>query len=275
MSGGMKKMREHIHAVKNIQKITSSMKAVSTSKFSRSEKKLRLSRPLGEAAKHFYVVSGFKVEGAVPHTTIMAVSSDRGLCGAMHTRVCGQVLKSGRSYVKENKSFDIVCIGEKAKFILSFEFGQNISMVVNGIGHRAPIFADASKIISRVFTGDPYIQGQIMFPLFKNMVEFKVSSLWLYSMPFILSSKAILSYEFEDQEFPSYLEFSQVVLLYFALCETYLVELAQRISAMSNASRNAKEMTSKLALVANRKRQQMVTTEICDIVSGASVITAK
>ncbi|XP_014292399.1 ATP synthase subunit gamma, mitochondrial [Halyomorpha halys] len=275
MSGGMKKMREHISAVKNIQKITSSMKSVSSSKFARSEKKLKLSRHLGEAAKHFYVVSSFKVQEAVPHTTLVAVSSDRGLCGAMHTKVCGQVLKFARSYLKENKSFDIVCLGEKSKFILSFEYGTKISMVVNGIGHTAPTFSDASKIVSRVFGGDPYMQGNIVFPLFKNMAEFNVSSLWVYSMPFILSTTAILSYEYEHEEFPSFLEFSQVVLLYFALCETYLVELAQRISAMSNASRNANEMTSKLALVANRKRQQMVTTELSDIVSGAAVISSK
>ena len=275
MSGGMKKMREHIHAVKNIHKITASMKAVSTSKFAKSEKLLRLSKPFGQAANHFYVVSEFIVDGAIPHTTFVALTSDRGLCGSMHSKVCIQIHKESVSLAKEKRSFDIVCLGEKAKFILSFEHSHNISMVVNGIGHRAPTFSDASSIIDKVFKKDPYMQGHIVFPLFKNMVEFKISSLWLYSMPFLLNSKALLLYEFEDDDFPSFLEFSQVILLYFAMCQTYLVELAQRISAMSNASKSASNMSNKLSLLANRKRQQMVTAELMEIVSSAQVIASK
>ena len=49
-------------------------------------------------------------------------------------------------------------------------------------------------------------------------------------------------------------------------------ETAQRMNAMENASKNAGEMYGKVELQFNRARQAKITTELCEIISGASAV---
>lgn len=255
MSAGLKYMKEHVKAVQNIQKITQSMKVVSAAKFAKYDKILRLARPLGLAANQFYALSNLKRELIPPHISFFAVTSDRGLCGSMHSKVC-RMVTAGLQETSTNH--DIICIGEKAKSILLMEKSDVISLVVNGIGHRAPTFRDASRIVTYTFKPDDYIQGNIVYPKFRNMVTFDIDQLTVYSLPILLTSKHLIRYEFDSKEdLTSYLEFSQVSLIYYCLCETYLVELSARMTAMSNAAKNAGSMTRNLKLELNRKRQQM------------------
>lgn len=273
MSAGLKQMKEHVKAVRNIKKITQSMKVVAAAKFSKSEKTLRLSKSLGMGAMYFYTLSKFREELSVLNTSVFAITSDRGLCGSMHARVCKQV----KSHVKSLKQkSSIVCIGEKAKAILQFELSSSITLIVNGIGHRAPSFMDASKIVSRAFKPDEFMQGDLIYAKYKNMVSFEVDKIELYSLRALLTAKGLLAYELDgNEDLLSFLEFSQVTIMYYALCQTYLVELSSRIMAMSNASKNAESMAIRLQLGVNRKRQSAITNELIDIVSGAQVVVGK
>lgn len=271
MSSGLKIMKEHVKAVSNIKKITSSMKVVAAAKYAKSEKKLRSARPYGVAAYYFVEVSKIKSELVSPHITVLAVTSDRGLCGSMHAKVCKQV--KSNIQILTGKTYDIVCVGERARSILQFDLKDNISYVVNGIGHKAPKFSDASKIVIKTFKNDSHVQGNIIFPKFKNMVSFDVEQLVIYGLPLMLNSKVLMRYELEaDDDTISYFEFIQASIMYYALCETFLVELSSRITAMSNASKNASTMTQKLLIEMNRKRQSLITNELIDIVSGAEVL---
>jgi len=73
----------------------------------------------------------------------------------------------------------------------------------------------------------------------------------------------------------SYIEFSTVSLLFFAMVENTLCEHSARMIAMDAASKNVKTLNEKLSLDYNRKRQFKITSDLIDIVSGSQVITGK
>ena len=58
-------------------------------------------------------------------------------------------------------------------------------------------------------------------------------------------------------------------LIYGAMVESYACEQSARMTAMDNATTNAKEMIRELTLAYNRVRQAAITQEITEIVSGA------
>merc|ERR1711962_1351535 len=81
-------------SVKNIQKITQSMKMVSAAKFARAEKDLKAARPLGEAAQHFYDQAEVSCDKESPKTLYVAITSDRGLAGGAHSSICKTIKRN-------------------------------------------------------------------------------------------------------------------------------------------------------------------------------------
>ena len=57
--------------------------------------------------------------------------------------------------------------------------------------------------------------------------------------------------------------------LHQAWLETLTGEMASRMTAMDNATRNAKDMLSDLSLEYNRTRQAQITTELTEIIAGS------
>ncbi len=127
----LKAIAIRLKSVKNIQKITQSMKMVSAAKYSRAERDLKAARPYGDGAKAFYeqaqvgrdeegqpkAVEAAKA-GEQPKELFVALTSDRGLCGAIHSSIC----KSIRSELNEKPSLDnvgIICVGDKSRAQLS------------------------------------------------------------------------------------------------------------------------------------------------------------
>ncbi|GIY08798.1 ATP synthase subunit gamma, mitochondrial [Caerostris extrusa] len=87
----LKDIRMRLKSVKNIQKITQSMKMVSAAKYARAERDLKKARPFGEGASSFYESAEVKGDPNKPGTMIIAVTSDRGLCGAVHSSVSKRI----------------------------------------------------------------------------------------------------------------------------------------------------------------------------------------
>merc|ERR1712156_1174047 len=75
-------------SVTNIQKITMSMKMVSAAKYARAERDLKAARPLGEAASVFYDQAEVSCEKEQPKNLYVAITSDRGLAGGVHSSIC-------------------------------------------------------------------------------------------------------------------------------------------------------------------------------------------
>merc|ERR1712141_868758 len=89
----LKAIAIRLKSVKNIQKITQSMKMVSAAKYARAERDLKAARPYGTGAQSFYEQAkiGEEPEGAptpAGKELYVALTSDRGLCGGIHSSIC-------------------------------------------------------------------------------------------------------------------------------------------------------------------------------------------
>jgi F-type H+-transporting ATPase subunit gamma len=265
----LKAISMRLKSVKNIQKITQSMKMVSAAKYTKAERELKQARPYGEGAKAFYEKAEVAAEGEVKQKMIIAVTSDRGLCGACHT----QVARSIRTELCDDPSpTTVICVGDKSRAILQRVFGKNIAVVANEIGRKPPTFLDASKIAQEA-SKQEYTSGKIVFNKFKSVVSYSTSEMPLFSNDAVAAAPKLGVYDSLDSDvIQSYQEFTLASLLYYAMKEGACSEQSSRMTAMDNASKNAGEMIDKLTLTFNRTRQAVITRELIEIISGAAAL---
>jgi F-type H+-transporting ATPase subunit gamma len=268
----LKAISIRLKSVKNIQKITQSMKMVSAAKYTRAERDLKQARPYGEGSKQFYE----KAEVAVPEKTaeskrvFIAMSSDRGLCGAVHSGI-GRAI---RSELANDPDVKLICVGDKSRAILQRLFAKNILFVCNEIGRLPPQFLDASKLANEIMTcGYEFTDGKIFYNKFKSVVSYGVTNLPVFSLKTVESAEKLPVYDSLDSDvIQSYLEFSLASMLFYTFKEGACAEQSSRMTAMDNASKNAGEMIDKLTLTFNRTRQAVITRELIEIISGAAAL---
>merc|ERR1711899_308187 len=277
----LKAIAIRLKSVKNIQKITQSMKMVSAAKYARAERDLKAARPYGVGAQSFYENAqvGRDAEGKVvpaeagQKELYVALTSDRGLCGAIHSSIC----KAIRNELLEKPNLDnvaIICVGDKSRAQLARLFAKNILCVGSDIGRLPPQFGDASKVASAILnSGFEYDVGKMYYNQFKSVVSYQTSELPLHSMVAVNSAEKISLYDSLDADvLQSYMEYSLASMIYYCLKEGACSEQSSRMSAMDNSSKNAGEMIEKLTLKFNRTRQAVITGELIEIISGAAAL---
>jgi len=146
----LKAISIRLKSVKNIQKITQSMKMVSAAKYNRAERDLKQARPIGVGTKVFYEQADIQAPPEEPKKLVVAVTSDRGLCGAVHTGVSRNIRDRLLADPKERENTKIICIGEKSRAILQRLFANNILFVVSEVGRKPPTFNDAAKVAVQI-----------------------------------------------------------------------------------------------------------------------------
>lgn len=267
----LKAISIRLKSVKNIQKITQSMKMVSAAKYARAERELKQVRPIGSGAKQFYEKAEIAPPEDVPQKLVIAVTSDRGLCGAVHTSVARHIRTE---LAKDDKNIKVICVGDKSRAILSRVYGKNIIMACNEIGRLPPTFLDAAKLADAVLKSDyKFGSGEIVYNRFKSVVSYATSILPVFSLASVAAAPKLTLYDsLDDEVIQSYLEFSLASLLFYSMKEGACSEQSSRMTAMDNASKNAGEMIDKLTLTFNRTRQAVITRELIEIISGASAL---
>lgn len=146
----LKSISMRLKSVKNIQKITQSMKMVSAAKYNRAERDLRQARPLGEGAKVFYEQAEVGAPEGEPKKLLIAVTSDRGLCGAVHTGIARNIRDQLLANPADADNIKIVCIGEKSRAVLQRLFAKNLLFVGSEVGRKPPTFNDAARVAIQV-----------------------------------------------------------------------------------------------------------------------------
>lgn len=151
-------------------------------RYARAERELKQARPYGHGAQRFYEVTEIEKPAAEPKELFIAMTSDRGLCGAIHTGVA----RSIRNELTARDNIDntgIVCVGDKSRAILQRLFAKNFVFVANEIGRLPPTFLDASKIAREVLTsGYDYTHGKIVYNKFRTVVSYALSELPIFSL---------------------------------------------------------------------------------------------
>lgn len=227
------------------------------------------------AAKDFQ--AGFGKNFAPSKTTkatmplFVVVCADKGLCGAINSSVVRSVRDSiwDKDAVASGK---ILAIGDKAKSGLERNFKKMFITSCAEIGGQLqPTFRNAAVLADYVQAIE-YDVAYLTFQKFRSMIAYDTTTELLANNP---SPEAFADYEMEGDTdiLQNFGEFKTAVKLYQCLAENKASELSAKMQAMENASKNAGDMIGKLELLMNRTRQAKITTELTEIISGASAVS--
>jgi len=259
-----------LKSVKNIQKITQSMKMVSAAKYARADRELKKARPFGEGAQKFYESAEVVPPEDAKQEVIIMMTSDKGLCGAVHSNVGRRV----RATLATKPNVKLICIGDKSRAFVQRVYSQNIILTAKEIGRLPPIFEDASRIASAIIDSEyEYDAGVIYYNRSINVASYETTEIPIYNLASVSASPKLTLYDSLDNDvLQSYLEYSLASLVYYTMKENAASEQSARMTAMDSSSRNAGEMIGKLQLMFNRTRQAVITRELIEIISGASAL---
>ncbi|XP_062339100.1 ATP synthase subunit gamma, mitochondrial isoform X1 [Osmerus eperlanus] len=271
----LKDITIRLKSIKNIQKITKSMKMVAAAKYARAERQLKPARVYGTGAVALYEKADIKApEDKTGKHLIIGVSSDRGLCGAIHSNV-GKAIKSQiASLTSTGKDVMVVNVGDKLRGLLQRTHNKHLLLSCKEVGRKPPTFADASIIAAAVLNcGYEFDQGSVIFNRFRSVISYKTDQKPLYSVDTIANAESMGIYDDIDADvLRNYQEFALVNIIYYGLKESTTSEQSARMTAMDSASKNASEMIDKLTLTFNRTRQAVITKELIEIISGAAAL---
>ncbi|XP_067861212.1 ATP synthase subunit gamma, mitochondrial isoform X2 [Heptranchias perlo] len=270
----LKDITRRLKSIKNIQKITQSMKMVAAAKYARAERDLKPARVYGAGALALYEKADIQAPEDQPKHLIVGVSSDRGLCGAIHSNVAKLIRNQINQLTAAGKEVKVVPIGDKLRALLNRSHGSHFLMIFKEIGRKPPTFGDASIIATELLnSGFEFDKGSVIFNRFKSVISYQTEQKPVFSFDTVANSENIGVYDDIDADvLRNYQEFSLVNVIYFGLKESTASEQSARMTAMDSASKNASDIIDKLTLTYNRTRQAVITKELIEIISGAAAL---
>ena len=272
-SGKLKELAIRLKAIKNIQKITKTMKMISSAKFAQASKAVVPARVYGVGALEIFDKVPMDTESKNKQV-YFAISSDRGLCGALHSNI-GRAVKAEYEQKPAETEVKIITVGEKSKvFLQSSGLAKALMMECKEIGRVPPSFNDSSAIAQEVLACDyTFDHGKVFYNWFKSAMSQVIKQQPMYSVDVIGASGSMSIYDSLDEEvIQSYQEFQLANTLYYTMKENYTSEQGARMVAMDGASKNAGEMIDRMTLLYNRTRQAVITTELIEIISGMTAL---
>ncbi len=286
----LKDIKRKIGSVKNTQKTTRAMKLVSTAKLRRTEELAKRSRSYEEAINQTMSeiassIQKYKVGGIrgkyfeqVEHPAvvdIIFITADKGLCGGFNFQTIKTVRNLIAEYSAKNVKIRLKAIGKKGIEFFKFQ-GTPLESEVVGLS-SAPDYQKAAEFIKS--SVEDFLDGKtdkviLIHNGYKNMITQEMKSVEL--LPIDISnfkeqeSGSMIELEPDEGEkvleslITKYIEFN----MYYALVDSLAAEHSARMQAMDAATNNAKEMVNKLTISYNKARQESITTELIEIISG-------
>ncbi|KAI8720906.1 ATP synthase subunit gamma [Fusarium sp. LHS14.1] len=263
----LREIEDRLKSIRNIEKITNTMKIVASTKLTRAQRAMNDSRKYGQTSNEVYESAETKaLETEDKKTLIVVCSSDKGLCGGIHSGLARYVRRQAA-----DQEFDLVIIGEKAKAQLGRTNSKSIQLSFAGIGKDVPTFADAQAIADQIVQlPTEYTDIKILYNSFLNAQSYEPAIIEAFSEEAITQSPNFSAFEVDDEVLGNMREYGLANSLYWALAEGHACEQSARRNAMDNASKNAGEMISKYQILFNRTRQAVITGELVEIITGAT-----
>jgi len=275
--GKEKAIVNRLKAVKTIQKITKSMKMVASSKMNFDIRRLKNGKDFAINSvdmifkTDLYMQRKMPSESTSPKELIVPITSDKGLCGAINSGIMRRL----REYIGHDMSrFTLFSIGEKGASAFRRPYQKIFTECFTHLTY--PINYSLSLAISDKIRrlGSNYDSIVIFYNEFVNTVTFRVKKVELMTQKrFEDCMQFQRLYEMERPDstttIPALYELYLSANLYHAQLQNAAAEQSSRMMAMDNASKNAGELVEKLTLSYNKARQQSITTELCEIISGA------
>lgn len=281
----LRDIKSRITSTKKTSQITKAMEMVSASKWNRGVMNAKSFVPYMQKIQEVTASIAIGSNGVthqmlqsrpVKKTGYLIITSDRGLAGAYNSNVLRQVFQTIKERHKSNDEFAIIAIGRVGRDFFA-KRGMNVVLDIVGISDQ-PSFADIKDIASStvgMFSDGTFDELYMYYSHYVSAIQQDVTEKKLLPLTDISSSKKLTSYEFEPSAedilevlLPQYAE----SLIYGALLDSKASEHAARMTAMRNATDNAKELINSLSLSYNRARQAAITQEITEIVGGAAAL---
>ena len=290
----LKDLKSRINSVKSTQKITAAMKMVAAAKLRRAQDAAESGRPystrmrqvIGNLASKADASSASQLlvgNGKDERHLLVVMSADRGLCGGFNGTVTRQTRAEVGRLRSEDKTVELLMVGRKSADALRREFGDLYMDQHEGLQGTSVSYNDAATIGEAILTGfeaGKFDVCTLIYNKFKNAITQEITLTRLIPAEVGLSDDVdrdytSVSYEYEPEEdelLAKLLPRNLSTQIYSALLESSAAELAARMTAMDNATRNAGELIDRLTLVYNRTRQANITSELIEIISGAEAI---
>ena len=287
----LKDLKTRINSVKSTQKITSAMKMVAAAKLRRAQEVAEAGRPYSSRMQQ--VIAGLAAnanksnapellvgrEDIKTHLLIV-VSADKGLCGGFNGSIARQTRQEINRLENEGKSVLVYMVGKKAADNLGREIlNKTFERIENLQGSNVDynIVKGVAEKILLGFADNQFDQVSIIYNQFVNAITQNVVVAPLIPANVVgeQENESLVVYDYE----PEQNELLELLLprnittqIFSALLESSAAELAARMTAMDNATRNAGDMIDSLTLVYNRTRQANITKELIEIISGAEAL---
>ena len=183
----LREIEQRLKSIKNIEKITKTMKIVASTKLTRAQRAMNESRSYGQTSNTVFDKAETKpLEGEEKKSLIIVSSSDKGLCGGIHSGLS----RYTRRLLESNPNIDLVVLGEKSKAQLSRSNGKNIVLSFAGVGKDIPTFADAQAIADQIsLLPTDYSNIQILYNKFINATSYEPTPIDAFSEEAIANSR--------------------------------------------------------------------------------------
>ncbi len=278
MAENLQQVKKRIKTADSIAQITKAMEMIAASKIKKAQSAVEKNKPYADRVK--FIVQKILAENTdlalgssfiglnknSNRKLVFVISSDKGLCGGLLANIYKQV------YTNVTKDDYVVTIGKKAQNFC-IKNGYNVKASFN-MGSSFPKYESIFpmlKIMQNLYETKEISAVDVIYTNFKNRLVQEAVTKVLAPIErdekfvnkgdhiFEPSSKEVL-----DHLIPYYFE----ALFYNMLMNAYASEQAARMSAMSNANENAKEISASLTIVYNKSRQEKITNEILDLANG-------
>ena len=290
----LREIRRRINAIKSTQKITKAMKMVSAARLRRAQDAILKFRPYASEIDNLFLELFDKIPNyahplffkrQVKKILLLVLTSDRGLCGSFNSNIFRAIEDFINKKLKtkyENVEVSLICVGKKG---FDYFNKRNYRIDQKYLNFYADLSIDNVRNLIEIIK-EKFLTGEVdkvyaVYSEFISVISQKVKIEELLPIKIVRKVKdkknvrAIYEFIYEpDKEkilnslVPKFFE----VKTYRMFLESYASEQGARMTAMDNATENAKELLRILSLSYNRARQAAITKELLEIVAGASAL---
>ena len=281
----LKEIRNRITSVSSTMQITSAMKMVSAAKLKKAQDAITAMRPYAEKLTELLqnlsatldgdVGGEFTTQREIKNVLLVAITSNRGLCGAFNANVIKAI--KNRTDFYAGKNVDIYAIGKKGN--------DGLAKTCTIIDNKSVIFDDLTfenvatiaEDLTQKFLSGQYDRIELVYNQFKNAAtQIVMTEQFLPLAPIaVTATSSNVDYIYEPQKEEILLTLipkSLKTQLYKGIRDSFASEHGARMTAMHKATDNATELRNQLKLTYNKARQAAITNEILEIVGGAEAL---
>jgi F-type H+-transporting ATPase subunit gamma len=287
----LKEIRLKIQSVSNIWKLTGALETLSALKMKKAQKYVLASRPfaqrMGRLVRRMEPPLKDKLrlrKRKLRDALVVVIASDRGFCGSFNQNI----LRRAQEEIEKLEKKSNVAIFPVGKKAVSFfkKRQRNFDHFLTGIGDFGSLeeIKPMSDFIIKSYIENRYQRVYLIWTDFVS--TFRQNPKTIQLLPLEWDELKEFAGEAEDtaENAETKIEPSadmlvkeiipQLVmyLIYQCVLESNASEHSARMTAMRNASDNARERAGELTLAYNKARQEQITNEVCEISSAKEVL---